>query len=73
MCSVVIFAKPDNLDGFMSLYSCTNRDGVRHNQNNVASGLGFVGRVVRGRRKKRWFTDLLKQAGEKADYVAAFE
>ena len=68
-----VFAKPDNLDGFMSLYSRTNRDGVRDNRNNVASELGFIGRVVRGRRKKRWFTDVLKQAGEKADYVEAFE
>ena len=68
-----IFAKPDNIDGFMSLYSRTNRDGVRHNRNNVASELGFIGRVVRGRRKKRWFTDVLKQAGEKADYVEVVE
>ena len=68
-----VFAKPDNLDGFMSLYSRTNRDGVRHNRNSVASELGFIGRVVRGLRKQRWFTDVLKQAGEKADYVEAFE
>jgi hypothetical protein len=29
--------------------------------------------VVRGRRKKRWLADLLRHAGEKADYVEAFE
>jgi hypothetical protein len=68
-----VFAKPDTLNGFMDLYSRTNREGVRHNRNNVASELRFVGRVARGRRKKRWFTEVLKQAGENADYVDAFE
>ena len=30
-------------------------------------------RVVRGKRKKRWLADVLKQAGEKADYIEAFD
>ena len=40
---------------------------------NLATVLGFVGRVVRGKRKKRWLADVLKQAGEKADYIEAFD
>lgn len=33
----------------------------------------FAGRVVRGKRKKRWLAEVLKQAGEKADYIEAFD
>jgi hypothetical protein len=40
---------------------------------NLATALGFVGRVVRSKRKKRWLADVLKQAGEKADYIEAFD
>jgi hypothetical protein len=57
----------------MNQYSHATRDDVRHNRSDVATALGFVGRVVRGRRKKRWLADLLRHAGEKADYVEAFE
>ena len=68
-----VFAKPNSLADFMSQYSHATRDDVRHNRNGVATALGFVGRVVRGRRKKRWLADLLRHVGEKADYVEAFE
>ncbi len=68
-----VFAQPDSITGFMNQYSHTTRDDVRHNRSDVATALGFVGRVVRGRRKKRWLADVLKHAGEKADYVEAFE
>jgi hypothetical protein len=39
----------------------------------LAAALGFIGRVVRGKRQKRWLADVLKQSGEKADYVEAFD
>jgi hypothetical protein len=68
-----VFAKPDNIAALMNQYSRATRDDVRHNRSDVATALGFVGRVVRGRRKKRWLADLLRHAGEKADYVEAFE
>ena len=68
-----VFAKPDSITGFMNQYSHATRDDLRHNRNDVATALGFVGRVVRGRRKKRWLADVLRHAGEKADYVEAFE
>jgi hypothetical protein len=43
------------------------------NRGNLATLLGFVGLVVRGKRKKRWLADVLKQAGERADYIEAFD
>ncbi len=56
-----------------TFYSQATREDIRPNRDNVATKLGFVGRVVRGRKKKRWLNDVLKIAGEKADYVEVFE
>lgn len=68
-----VFARPSNVEAFMSRYSQVRREDVRTNRENVATALGFVGRVVRGQKKKRWLTDVLKLAGEKADYMEVFE
>lgn len=68
-----LFARPKSMEEFMRHYAGTTREDVRHNRNDVATRLGFIGRVVRGRRKKRWLNDVLKHAGEKADYVEAFD
>ena len=68
-----VFAKPQSLDTFMRQYGGTTRDDIRHNRANRAKDLGFVGRVVRGSRKKRWLASVLRLAGEKADYVEALE
>jgi hypothetical protein len=53
----------------MSRYSQVKREDVRTNRGNVATDLGFVGRVVRGQKRGRWLADLLKLAGEKGDYM----
>ena len=68
-----LFSHPAQLDEFMQGYAGIDRNDVRHNRDDVASRLGFIGRVVRGRRKQRWLNDVLKRAGEKADYVESFE
>lgn len=68
-----VFAKPPEMDAFLRRYSQASREEVRRNRNNTATDLGFIGRVVRGRKKKRWLDDVLKLAGEKADYVEALE
>ncbi|MEZ5399164.1 MAG: hypothetical protein R2729_05805 [Bryobacteraceae bacterium] len=68
-----VFAKPEDVSAFMRRYSCVTRADIRRNRDNVATDLGFVGRVVRGRKKKRWLNDVLKLASEKADYVEVFE
>jgi hypothetical protein len=67
------FAKPSDIETFMRDYSRATREDIRRNRNNVATQLGFIGRVVRGRKKKRWLTDVLRLAGEKTDYVEVFE
>jgi hypothetical protein len=68
-----VFAKPEDVQVFMRRYSQTTREDIRRNRNNVATDLRFIGRVVRGRKPKRWLNDVLKLAGEKADYVEVFQ
>ena len=68
-----VFAKPEDVLAFMRLYGTATREDIRRNRDNVATELGFVGRIVRGRKKRRWLNDVLKVAGEKADYVEVFE
>jgi hypothetical protein len=68
-----VFTKPDSIADFMRRYPLATRDDIRHNRGDVATALGFVGRVVRARRQKRWLAVVLKLAGEKADYGEALE
>ena len=68
-----LFAKPENQDDFLECYARLTREDIRRNRGDLATELGFVGRVVRGKRKKRWLADVLKQAGEQADYIEAFD
>lgn len=68
-----VFAKPDNLDAFLARYAKLTREGIRRNRDNLAHALGFVGRVVRGKRKKRWLASVLRLAGEETECVEAFD
>ena len=68
-----LFAKPENQNDFLERYAKLTREDIRRNRGNLSTELGFIGRVVRGKRKKRWLADVLKQAGEKADYIEAFD
>ena len=68
-----LFAKPNSLDDFLESYAKLTRDDIRRNRGNLSTTLGFIGRIVRGKRKRRWLANVLKQAGEKADYIEAFD
>lgn len=59
-----LFLRPQNLEQFLSEYAETAREEVRRNRDEVASRLGFIGRVVRGHRKMRWLNEVLTRAGE---------
>ncbi len=65
-----LFVNPTSLEQFMARYATTTRRDIRHNRADVATGLGFIGRVVRGTKKKRWLQDVLKLAGECPEPVA---
>ncbi len=68
-----VFALPNDRENFLRLYERTSRNEIRQNVGNVASELGFVGRVVRGRKRKRWLVEVLKLAGEQVNYLDAVE
>ncbi len=68
-----VFALPSDRQTFLRLYERTSRNEIRQNVGNVASELGFVGRVVRGRKRKRWLAEVLKLAGEQVNYLDAVE
>ncbi len=63
------FARPVDMNSFLGRYATLDRNRIRRNNDNQATALGFVGRVVRAKRKARWLSDVLKLAGGKADYV----
>ena len=56
------FAEPPDLDRFLRRYSGVARTDIRMNKDGVATELGFVGRVLRGTKKKRWLADVLKHS-----------
>lgn len=68
-----VFALPSDRENFLHLYERTSRNEIRQNAGNVAAELGFAGRVVRGRKKKRWLAEILKLAGEQVNYLDAVE
>jgi hypothetical protein len=68
-----VFAKPDNLDAFLDRYAKLTRNDIRRNVDNLSNVLGFVGRVVRGKRKNRWLASVLRVAGQKTECLEAFE
>ncbi len=68
-----VFATPRDQEGFLRLYGTATRNDIRRNRLNIAAELGFIGRVVRGKKRKRWLAEVLKHAGEKANYLDAVE
>ncbi|MDX2267526.1 MAG: hypothetical protein NW208_05430 [Bryobacter sp.] len=64
------FAEPPDLDRFLRRYSGVARTDIRMNKDGVATELGFVGRVLRGTKKKRWLADVLKHSttGKESGY-----
>lgn len=65
-----IFAEPPDMDCFLRRYSGVVRTDIRMNKDGVATELGFVVRVLRGTKKKRWLADVLKHSttGKENEY-----
>ena len=64
-----IFSKPTSLTEFLSTYSRLTKNDIRHNRNNVAARLGFLGRLLHGRNPQAWLRDLRVRVGEKGNYA----
>ena len=52
----------------VSDYSRTARDDIRRNRMNSAERLGFIGRVMHGRKPRTWLRELRAKIGEPVDY-----
>jgi hypothetical protein len=57
-----LFARPTDLDSFLKRYAQVTREDIRTNRHNVATDLGFIGRIVRGIDKTRWVRNVMKVA-----------
>jgi hypothetical protein len=64
-----VFAKPTDIHDFVHRYAATTREDIRNNRGNVASELGFIGRVMHGNNPRGWLKDLKVRIGETADYT----
>lgn len=68
-----LFAAPKDLESFLRLYGAASRSDIRQDRANVAIELGFIGRVVRGKKRKRWLAEMLRHAGDQANHLDAVE
>lgn len=59
-----IFKRPPALEAWLSHYTKTSRAEIRKNQANIAESLGFIGRVVHGRKSQNWWKEILARTGE---------
>ncbi|MGH9626738.1 MAG: hypothetical protein ACRD7E_00010 [Bryobacteraceae bacterium] len=63
-----VFAKPTDIREFVRRYAQTTRDKIRRNRGNIASELGYIGRVMHGKDPRRWLRELRQRIGEAVDY-----
>ena len=68
-----LFSKPASLTEFLSTYSGFTKDEIRHNRNNAAERLGFLGRLIHGRNPRVWLRELKVRIGEVNDYAATLD
>lgn len=59
-----VFAKPKSMEGFLEIYTKVTKDDIRHNRDNVATRLGFQGRVIHGVDPRAWINELKRRVGE---------
>jgi curved DNA-binding protein CbpA len=64
-----VFTKPDNVKHWVWQYAMTTRQDIRLNRGNIAASLGFLGRVVHGKKKAEWLKELRVRIGEPPDYA----
>jgi len=65
-----VFAKPRNMESFLQLYTRSSKEQIRHNRDNVAERLGFLGRVIHGNNPRAWLKEVRQRIGEKLDLAA---
>ena len=64
-----VFTRPADIREFVRRYATTTREDIRRNRGNIASELGFIGRVMHGSHPKKWLNDLRTRIGEPVDHT----
>jgi hypothetical protein len=64
-----VFTRPADIREFVGPYATVTRDDIRRNRGNIATDLGFIGRVMHGSHPKKWLNDLHTRIGEPVDYT----
>jgi hypothetical protein len=64
-----VFTRPADIREFVRRYATTTREDIRRNRGNIATELGFIGRVMHGNHPKKWLNDLRARIGEPVDYT----
>jgi hypothetical protein len=59
-----VFARPDDLALFVRTYSQATKDDIRRNRERIAERLGFIDRVMHGRKQQTWARAMAARAGE---------
>ena len=52
------------MEVFLALYTRIGKEDIRHNRDNIAERLGFVGRVIHGTNPRAWLKELRERMGE---------
>lgn len=63
-----VFAKPRNMEGFLTVYTKITKEDIRRNRDNVGERLGFVGRIVHGSNQWTWLKEMRRRLEEKIDF-----
>jgi len=66
-----LFAVPRSIESFVALYARVSKEDIRRNRENVASRLGFLGRIVHGVNPRAWVKELHSRLEEPGDYARA--
>jgi hypothetical protein len=64
-----VFTRPADIREFVWRYAATAREDIRRNRGNIATELGFIGRVMHGNHPRKWLDDLRARIGEPIDYT----
>lgn len=63
-----VFAKPRNMEGFLTVYTKMTKEDIRRNRDNAGERLGFLGRVIHGTNQSAWLKEMGQRLGEKIDF-----
>jgi hypothetical protein len=68
-----LFAQPASMEGFLTLYTRTDKEAIRANRGNIAERLGFLRRVVHGANSRSWMREIKAALGEPITMAEAID